>query len=109
MTEGQYAAEWQEYRSRARHFWAIALTFVPMIAWLSSVLERRFVAGVAVLVPTIIWGAALNRAESRKSLWPCPRCAQPFFRDGIRRNPFTDRCLHCTLPKWAGESASVSS
>ena len=39
-------------------------------------------------------------STSRLDKWCCPRCGNRFFAR-LYNNPFTDKCMHCGLPKWA--------
>ena len=33
--------------------------------------------------------------------WRCPRCREPFHRNGWSFHPDFNKCAHCGLPRWA--------
>lgn len=112
ISEGPYAEAWQEYRCR---MWTLVLWFVgaaavglPAAAWLSMRFDR---AGWPLLVWFVVAVAGMSVVVVRHQLWRCPRCGRPFFINMTRwaASPYSRRCRHCGLPKWASSSPNVAS
>jgi hypothetical protein len=98
--EQSHAAQWADYRRRARLHWICLLVVVPVAAVISfAALWWRHTNGLLyTLLPLTLVVCLVTRW--RVSTWPCPRCAKWFFASVGYRNMWTNTCLHCQLPKW---------
>jgi hypothetical protein len=112
---GVFYAEWKDYRRRRWMFWSLLLGYLPGVFTIAMLLEKvlHSTADILLFFVAAIWVVTGIIAQRRLRYWPCPRCGQPFFasRSSVRifslwwfYRPFTNRCVHCRLPKWAYES-----
>jgi hypothetical protein len=109
---GPYAAAWRSYRHWSRVFWIVFLFYLPALALLGRALSsRREGSGDTIFLAAFVWMITWAAIGYRKSNFSCPRCGELFFqkfdarpwRMSWQRNPFARRCMHCGLPKWAGQ------
>lgn len=67
--------------------------------------EISRVTALALLVALIFFVVKIFKAYSDHTYWLCPQCGDPFHYVvgwlGRLNNPFTRRCVHCGLRKWA--------
>ena len=106
-----YAAAWRSYRFWSRAFWLLFVGFLPGMALVDRGVRQTYgeAANTTTMVAALAWMIAFTVAGYRRSNFPCPRCCQMFFRVWDDRpwrkdwasKPFTRRCVHCALPKWA--------
>ncbi len=111
-----YAPSWRRYRNQSRAFWLVFLLYIPGIAALNRALgpsrDNTTVIALAAFAVLILFAALGYRKFGLR----CPRCGEPFFRRfdyrpwrmDWRERPFTRRCLHCGLPKWADRDPAKS-
>jgi len=108
VMEGEYSHEWAELRKLRKRMLILA---IALFAWMLSIhpvnflvdrLSPAFAFGWFAIYPALILMLFVTVGEH--TLWPCPRCGQPFheFFGTFWRwvNPFTRRCLNCGLQKW---------
>ena len=108
--EGPYSAAWRRYRAWSRAFWILFVLYLPALGFLSRTLGWTRGTGTPVMVAAIVWMIAFAAIGYPKFNFRCPRCGEMFFRTFDDRpwrrtwvhKPWTRRCLHCGLPKWAG-------
>ena len=98
-----YQEAWRNYRRRRNLFGAIPLTYVPGVAVTGVPLSRVFQTEVPVFVIATLWLLAFAVFAGYLQLWKCPRCRKAFFLKWWCRDPFAEECVHCGLPKWAGD------
>lgn len=87
-----YQAAWRDYRRRS------ALVAVAITTLATAVLTSH-----AALLAAVGLGAAA--AFIYWTFWTCPRCEQWFFADLLAVDYFSPECIHCRLPKWAGDDS----
>jgi hypothetical protein len=82
-------------RIRIRRYIAFGLlaAFLPFVIAFSSVVRSGATMNVAVAIYFGVFMVALIVSGFSS----CPRCHNLFFVAGLA-NPFTSRCMHCSLP-----------
>jgi hypothetical protein len=111
-THSEYTADWQEYRRRRRLFWILFLGFIPGVfilftfaLGLLSLIDASNPA-VSIFLIAGFWMLMLIIASFQYFYFHCPRCHKPFFSKFWYR-PFTKKCTHCGLPKWANSDPTL--
>ena len=107
MTLHSDQSPWEQYRRRRNAFWAAFATFAVVV--LLSVIDASLDPGQQLIqrfwwigLLVFVWGYV---SQILLTWWPCPQCKQPYFRRSMfYGNWFTNKCLHCGLPKWAEPS-----
>ena len=103
----RFEARWQDYRRRSKLFWIIFLSWLPFAVTADIICQTTGWLNHGKDLGSIIfpvWMMFWVPAHFWKSRWRCPQCSKNFFSNGWFRNDFTGRCMHCSLPKWAGSS-----
>jgi hypothetical protein len=102
-----YTAAWRDYRKRRLIFWTVALAYAPGVTAITICVGLPLSA-LSGIKPDYFfffiggsWMLAMVVAGWRIVLFPCPRCGKWFSSTLLYRNPFTTKCLHCGLEKWA--------
>jgi hypothetical protein len=99
-----YAAAWADLRWRIRLFWIVFLTYLPGVALITWLWPNLFEGlGFIVAIP---WMIAFIIAGFYRHSFGCPRCGKWFFSTDWWQNPFSRKCLHCGLQRWAKPDAS---
>lgn len=98
-----YEDQLKDYRSRRNILWIVFATCVSGALALALSLQWLFDSEVPVSAVVAAWMIAFVVAGARMSWWPCPRCGRSFFSTLWMQNPLATRCVHCGLPKWAGD------
>jgi hypothetical protein len=93
--------QWREYRKRRNLFLFAFLGFVPTVGAFGSLTRRMPHTEVLFAIFAFSWMAFFAVAIIRLNSWRCPRCGNWFAAKWWYRNPFTQRCLHCGLPKYS--------
>ena len=103
-----YMKQWQEYRTRRGLALFAFIGFVPAEVAVILVSMLLFNSDRPALVFAYCWMAFFFVASRRASRFPCPRCGKMFFLySGFSSySMFAKKCVHCDLPKYAGEERS---
>ena len=88
--------------------------YLPALALVSRAMGWTRGSGTPIIVAAFAWMIAFAIVSYQTGNFRCPRCGELFFRtfdDRIWRRtwvrkPFARRCLHCGLPKWAGDDGA---
>lgn len=72
---------------------------------LGRILARMFGNDKGLMIVALCWMVAFAATGSRMIYWECPRCGKWFHAKWWASSPFTSKCVHCGLPKWAGADA----
>jgi hypothetical protein len=103
-----YESNWAEYRKRRNLFLLSIIAFMPVMYATGTFTVSIFKSEAPFMVVGIIYLIAFAIAGNRMIHWRCPRCGIWFFTRkimpaGYFYNPFVRKCVHCKLPKWAGD------
>ncbi len=107
----EYAEQWQDYRRRRNLRLFAFIGYVPAIGVFGIVTELLFNTDRLVLPSALCWMAFCAFANMMFYAFRCPRCGNKFFvqrRLILSYTVFTQRCVHCGLPKYAGEEPHAS-
>src|SRR5262245_10047254 len=103
---GEYSWEWAQLRKLHRRLLMIAAAGIADAGFIASPIANSWrPIGLLLFLAWIIVLIMLFSTLFKIGSWACPRCGKPFQR--VQRtfsnwsNPFTGKCLHCGLPKWA--------
>jgi hypothetical protein len=105
---------WDEYKRRRRAF-RLALLLMPLWivpgAVIRYILIRCGLDARLAFFSVVLFPPYLNLVVAywRWMSWNCPRCGRRFFHTWIYGNPFSNRCVHCGLMKWAPAFAETES
>ena len=107
----KYLREWQDYRRRRNLLLFASIGYVPACGVFGVFTMLLFHSDRPIVPFAICWMAFGVFANMRFNGFRCPRCGNMFFFQDeqrlvfkIRRgNQFASKCLHCGLPKYAGE------
>src|SRR5438093_12973213 len=102
-----YSSKWKEYKSRVRVFfisWFIPGLILALLDY--HPIAHCWISKVPDNVIMLIIGAIFVGSFLRICCWRCPRCRKYFFVGNILLNLWAQRCLHCSLPKWAQNGPS---
>jgi peptidoglycan/LPS O-acetylase OafA/YrhL len=114
--DGPYTPGWRRYRNLSRAFWLVFLLYIPVIGGVSRALrssqDNATVIAVAAFAALILFATLGYQTFNLR----CPRCGEAFsrrfddrpWRMDWQHRPFTRRCLHCGLPKWADRDPAQS-
>jgi len=104
-----YGALWTDYRRR--RWCCIAMCVVVPFALMLLMRVPRFQSFSEPATFACVGAAGSSWFVSYlwMMLWRCPKCRNRFFRTPHRNLPFTRKCLHCGLPKWAREDPGDTS
>lgn len=95
---GDYAAGWMALR------WYQTIHFVVMFGGALIAVLLLLGNRVDPLALIIGWLAVSTVAGYPLDNFPCPRCGDYYFKQGMTfgyyRNAFTRYCMNCGLPKW---------
>ena len=96
-----YVGVWRRYRTLARLRWVAWLGYLPFGAAVGELSQRLGVRSDAPLLFIVPWFLFLAVTTWGALNLRCPRCGGRFFYTWSNSNPFSSRCRHCNLPKWA--------
>lgn len=102
--EHAYYGAWQEYRRRRRLAWIATLSWAP-IGLLGAIallpLCKVLHSGWPLLIWLVLVVGLASAAYHYFLCWRCPQCGQTFMWSWWANWPFTDKCLHCGLDRYA--------
>jgi hypothetical protein len=104
----EYAEQWRDYRKRRSLSRFAFFGYVPACLAFGLVHELLFHSDRFLMPFAYCWMAFFVFAQMRVQYFRCPRCGSRFFgsgliNKGLFNNGKAGKCLHCDLPKYAGE------
>jgi len=101
----EYVTQWQDYRRRRDLQLFALIGFVPAVFVVALVSLLLFDSDKPAVAFLFCWMAFFVVASQRFSRFRCPRCGDRFFlhSGSSSYSMFAKKCVHCGLPKYAGE------
>lgn len=92
------------WRSCQIREWLVALIwlgYIPGVLALGYPLSKLTESETPYIVVGLGWMLEFALAGLALSFFKCRRCQKRFFHKWWWQNPFSRKCVHCGLPKWA--------
>lgn len=80
-------------RSRRRVVWIVLFGYLPVMMLVNILLPKSYIVYFACTY-LVLWAFLILRSNFSR----CPKCNNMFHAIGLFANPWTRKCLHCSLP-----------